>query len=168
MKNWLAVLIVLAVIVPGVCRGQTTQQTKPSVAAEQPNLDNYIQVLRSNVRAQRFEIIAQAMNFNDAESKAFWPIYRNYELAVDKLNDEKVALLKDYADNLDKMTPAKAKALTEKSFALQQQKTDLKRKFFAEFEKALPANRVAKFFQVDNRLDLLIDLQVAAQIPLID
>ena len=68
-------------------------------------------------------------------------------------------LLKDYADNLDKMTPAKAKALAEKSFALQQQKTDLKRKFFAEFEKAQPANRVAKFFQVDHRLDLLVLLR---------
>jgi hypothetical protein len=51
---------------------------------------------------------------------------------------------------------------------VEQQKTDLKRKYFKEFEKVMPANRVARFFQVDHRLDLLIDLQLAAQLPLID
>ncbi len=168
MNKCVAVLIVL-VTVAGLCAAQAASpQANPAVASQDPNLDSYIQVLRSNVRTQRVEIIAQAMQFNNTESSAFWPVYRNYELALDKLNDERIALLKQYAENLDKMTPAKAKALAEKSFALQQQKTDLKRKFFAEFEKALPANRVAKFFQVDNRLDLLIDLQVAAQVPLMD
>lgn len=167
MKKCLTVLIALLLIVSAGW-AQTAQETKSTAVVQEPNLDSYIQVLRSNIRAQRVEIIAKAMDFKDAESSAFWPIYRNYELALDKLNDQRVVLLKDYADNLDKMTPAKAKALAEKSFALQQQKTDLKRKFFAEFEKALPANRVAKFFQVDHRLDLLVDLQLAAQLPLMD
>jgi hypothetical protein len=147
---------------------EPTKDAAPAVVVQDDNLDSYIQVLRSNLRTSKVEIVAEAMQFNDAESSVFWPVYRNYEFELSKLNDQKVALLKDYAEHLDKTSPAKAKELAEKSFALEQQRTDLKRKYFREFEKVMPANRVAKFFQVDNRLDLLINLRIASMVPLID
>ncbi len=162
----LAIALALAVVMIVPCAAQNAPQ-EVTITTED-NLDSYIQVLRSNLRTQRVEIIAQAMKFTDAESSVFWPVYRKYEFDFSKLNDDKVALIKDYAEHVDSFTPAKAKELAEKSFALEQQSTDLKRKYFKELEKVMPANRVAKFFQVDHRLDLLVGLQIASQVPLID
>jgi hypothetical protein len=160
-------IVILALLSP--CWGQEPQASvNPAAAKQDVNLDSYIQVLRSNLRTEKVAIVTEAMRFSDAESAVFWPIYRTYELELSKLNDQKVALLKDYAQHLDKMPAAKAKELAEKTFALEQQRTDLKRKFFKEFEKVMPANRVAKFFQVDNRLDLLMNVQIASQVPIID
>ena len=76
MKKCLTVLIALLLIVSAGW-AQTAQETKSTAVVQEPNLDSYIQVLRSNIRAQRVEIIAKAMDFKDAESSAFWPIYRN-------------------------------------------------------------------------------------------
>ncbi len=171
MTKWAVLLMTLTVAFAGRCAGQAQTPAKdaePTVAVQDDNLDSYIQVLRSNLRASKIEIIAQAMQFKDDESSVFWPVYRNYEFELSKLNDQRVALLKDYAEHVDKTSPAKAKELAEKSFALGQQRTDLKRKYFKELEKVMPANRVAKFFQVDNRLDLLINLRIASMVPLMD
>jgi hypothetical protein len=167
MKRWAAVMIALALAGAVMCAAQNPPQ-ELTVTTTEDNLDSYIQVLRSNLRTQKVEIIAQAMQFNDAESSVFWPIYRNYEFELSKLNDQKVALIKDYAEHVDDFTPAKAKEIAEKSFALEEQNTNLKRKYFKQLEKVMPANRVAKFFQVDHRLDLLMGLQIASQVPLID
>ncbi len=171
MMKWAAVAIVLLMTVVLVPAGWTQQQAggvKPAAVQEDTNLDNYIQVLRSNLRTRKVEIVTEAMEFSDAEAKVFWPIYRNYELDLSKLNDQVIALIKDYADAGDKVAPEKAKQLAEKSFDLEQQRTDLKRKYFKELTKVMAANRVAKFFQVDRRLDLLINIQMASQIPLMD
>ncbi len=170
MCRWVAVLIalVLAGAIVRPCGAQKPPEDVKPAAIEADNLDSYIQVLRSNLRTRKVEIVAEAMQFNDAESSVFWPVYRNYEFELSKLNDQRVALLKDYAEHVDNILPAKARELADKSFTLEQQRTDLKRKYFKEFEKVMPANRVAKFFQVDNRLDLLVNLQIASQVPLID
>ncbi len=169
MKTWVAVLITLLVVLPGLGWAQAApQEPKSAVVAQDANLDGYIQALRSDLRTDKVQIVTAAMRFNEAEAAAFWPIYRNYQQEVSQINDQKVALLKDYAQHFDNMSAAKAKELADKSFALEQQKTDLKRKYFKEFEKVMPANRVARFFQVDHRIDLLVDLQIASQVPLVD
>ena len=171
MKSSLAVFMVfsLAVLLVPPCAAQKPPgNPAPAGAAQESYLDNYIQALRSDVRADRMQIVTAAMRFTEAEAAVFWPVYRNYQAEVTKISDQKIALLKDYAQNFDTMSAAKARELADRSFAVEQQKTDLKRKYFKEFEKVLPANRVARFFQVDHRLDLLIDLQIAAQVPLMD
>ncbi len=158
-------LIVVLLVLPSPAQ-KSQESAQP--AAQDNYIDSYIQALRSDVRSDRMQIVTAAMRFSEAEAAVFWPVYRNYQAEVTKLNDQKLALLKDYAQNYDTLTPAKAKELADKSFALEQQKPELKRKYFKEFEKVLPANRVARFFQVDHRLDLLVDLQVASQVPLVD
>ena len=117
------------------------------------------------MRADKVAIITQAMQFNDKDSAAFWPIYRRYESDLSKLNDDRVQIIKTYAEKFDNITDADAKDLAEKSFAFESKRTDLKKKYFKEFNKQLPATTVAKFFQLEHRLDLLIDLKLAAGLP---
>ncbi|NIO05463.1 MAG: hypothetical protein GTN74_12870 [Proteobacteria bacterium] len=129
--------------------------------------DAYIELLRSDVKTKKVAIITQAMRFTEEEASAFWPLYREYELDLTKIGDERIALIKDYAQNYQAMTDEKAKKLAEKSFKLEGKRTKLKKKYFKKFDKVLPSRTVAKFFQLENQINLLVDLQMASKLPLI-
>jgi hypothetical protein len=134
--------------------------------SNEPNLDSYIESLRADLRADKVAIITEAMQFNDQESKAFWPVYRKYEADVTKVNDQRVTLIKSYADKFTTMTDADAKAMIDQSIDFESRRIDVKKKYAKEFEKAgLPSLTVAKFLQLEHRLDLLIDLKIASDLP---
>ena len=130
------------------------------------NVDSYIESLRADLRADHVALIAAAMQFNDQESKAFWPVYRKYEADVRKLNDQRLALIKSYDDKFAAMTDTDAKAIIDQSIDLESRRLDLKKKYAKEFQKAgLSSLTVAKFLQLEHRLDLLVDLQIASELP---
>lgn len=163
MKSFFISFLLVVALLP-ICHAQQQE----AAAAPQGNyLDDYIQVLRSDVKKDRMQIVTEAMRFTEAEAAAFWPVYRNYQEEVAKLDEQKYGLLKDYARHFSDMTAVQAREMADLSFTLEQRKAELKRKYFKEFEKVMPATRVARFFQVDHRLDLLVALQVAADVPLI-
>ncbi|MHC4455286.1 MAG: hypothetical protein ACYSWS_11450 [Planctomycetota bacterium] len=130
-------------------------------------VDAYIQLLRSDARTQKATVIADAMQFTDKESSAFWPVYREYELELSKIIDDRIELIKDYAENYDKLTDEKSRELARKVFAMEKRRTKLKKKYFKKISRALSATIAAKFIQVENQINLLIDLQIASQLPLI-
>ncbi len=131
-------------------------------------VDAYIQLLRSDARTQKAVVITEAMQFTDEESTAFWPVYREYELELSKIIDDRIELIKDYVQNYDNLIDEKAKELARKVFALEKRRTKLKKKYFKKFEKALSATIAAKFMlQVEEQINLLIDLQIAEELPLI-
>jgi hypothetical protein len=75
------------------------------------NLSAYAELLRSDVRAQKVAIITEVMGFSEAEDAAFWPIYREYDLEMSRLGDERMALIADYAKQYSKLTDAMADTL---------------------------------------------------------
>jgi hypothetical protein len=83
--------------------------------SSEANLDSYIESLRADVRADKVAIITEAMQFNDQESKIFWPVYRKYEADITKVNDQRLALIKSYSDKFVSMTDADAKAMIDQS-----------------------------------------------------
>jgi hypothetical protein len=131
-----------------------------------PSVDSYIESLRADTRADKVAIITDAMQFNDQDSKIFWPVYRKYEADLMKVNDQRVTLIKSYADKFNTMTDADAKAMIEQSLDFESRRTDVKKKYAKEFQKAgLSSLTVAKFIQLERRLDLLIDIQIASELP---
>ena len=134
--------------------------------SSEPSLDSYIESLRADLRADKIDIITEAMRFNDQESKAFWPVYRRYEADVTKVNDQRLALIKAYSDKFITMTDADAKAMIGQSIDFESRRTDVKKKYAQEFQKAgLSSLAVAKFLQLEHRLDLLVDLKIASELP---
>jgi hypothetical protein len=127
----------------------------------------YIELLRSDVKTKKVAIITKVMQFTDEEANAFWPMYREYEFELAKIGDEKLELIKDYAQNYETMTDEKAEELIRGVFKLEGKRTKLKKKYFRKFDRVLPAKTVAKFFQLENQILLLIDLQIASNLPLI-
>ena len=132
-----------------------------------PVSDSDIQLLRSDVQAGKNEIITATMQFSDAESTAFWPVYRDFARDQQVIGDDRVALIKDYATNYDSMDDAKAKDMVQRMINIEDKTLNLREDYWPKFMKALGAKRAAKFYQVDNRISLLINLQLSASIPLI-
>jgi hypothetical protein len=140
--------------------------TVSAAQSNEPSLDSYIESLRADLRADKVAIITEAMRFNDQDSKAFWPVYRKYEAEVTKVNDQRVALIKSYADKVTTMTDADAKAMIEQGLDFESRRTDVKKKYAKGFQKAgLSSLTVAKFLQLEHRLDLLVDMKIASELP---
>jgi hypothetical protein len=128
-------------------------------------VDSYIESVRADLHADKVAIITKAMNFNDKDASVFWPIYKKYSYDLSKVDDQRVQLIKEYAQDFNTLTDAQAKDMADRTFKYQSARTDLKKKYFKEFSKVLPAVTVVKFYQLENRLDLLINLQLASDLP---
>ena len=132
-----------------------------------PLSDNDIKLLREDVQAVKDEVIRHTMQFTDAESAAFWPVYREYSQEQHVIAGKRFSIITEYAQNLDKMEDEKASSLTKRFFQIEDEAQALRRKYFPKFEKTLGAKRAAKFYQVDNRLTMIMNIQLASEIPLI-
>jgi hypothetical protein len=131
-------------------------------------LEKYIELLRQDLRTAKVAIITEFMPLSDAQAAEFWPIYREYELDVAKLNDEWLMLLRDYADHYPEMTDSKAKELFSKVIRNDKKRLQLKLDYYRKFDRVLPSKMVTRFFQVENQIEQLVDLQISSEVPLIE
>jgi len=132
---------------------------------QEPNIDSTIALVRANMQADRTVLITTGMNFNDKESAAFWPVYQQYEYERSKLDDGRVVVIKEYTQKYPTLTDAEAKAMAEKMLECDFRLAELKKKYYKKFNKALPALTVTKFFQLERRVDLMMDMQVESSLP---
>jgi hypothetical protein len=132
------------------------------------SLESEIELLRSDLKAGKVDIVKQAVPVEGAKADAFWPVYRKYQLDLDKIGDKRLALIKDYAAHYDSMTDAKAKQLATQALDLQSQRTNLLKTYYPQFTKVLGAIDAAKLLQVEYLIMAAIDLQLASEMPLIE
>ena len=155
------VLGMLAIL--SVASGMLAQTT----TAPQTGIDSDIALLRSDVQADKTAIITHTMQLTDAQGQAFWPLYREYANEQQTIGDQRVSLIKDYAASYDTLDDAKADELAGRMIKFDEARTKLRSEYYPKFKKAIGAKQAAKFLQVDNRLTLLIDLQIASAVPII-
>ncbi len=132
---------------------------------QEPTIDSTIAVVRANMQADRTTLITTGMNFNDKDGAAFWPVYKQYEYERSRLDDDRVAVIKEYTQKYPTLTDAEAKAMAERMLECDARLIALKKKYFTKFNKVLPALTVVKFFQLERRVDLMMDMQVEASLP---
>jgi hypothetical protein len=152
---------------------QSSQKPAPQVSSDtdQPSnsiSDEDVAMLRSDLRSQRKQITAQNMTLTADEATKFWPIFDAYRKEAIPINDKRWALIKDYATNYNSMTDAQAQDYMKRSAAVEQQLIDLRLKYVPLFEKVISPKKTALWFQVDRRIDLLINLQLSSSIPMVD
>jgi hypothetical protein len=132
----------------------------------QDDLAEWVQLLKQDLKAEKKEVITKGMQtFTDEEAKRFWPIYDAYNTELGNFVDARVALIKAYVDDYDKMTDAKATELLNRRLSIQKQRALLDEKYRKQFATALSPRRLVRFYQIEHQLDLLIELQVVSQIP---
>ena len=145
-------------------------QTAPAASSEDArelNLRAYVELLRSDVRSQAVAIMTGMMQFSEAEDTKFWPIYRQFEADLAKINDDRMALIKEYADQYDTMTDPVADRLAQGALELEARRQALKASYYARVKEALSPKTAARFLQVENQILLLLDLQIAAALPVV-
>ena len=158
-----APLTIALLAAPGI---GSAQQAVAGDDSRELNLRAYGELLRSDIRSQKVAVITEVMQFTEAEDQKFWPIYREYEAELAKLNDDRIALIKDYATNYDNLTDASADKLALGALDLESKRHALKAKYYDRFKSALQAKTAARFLQVENQILLLLDLQIAASLPI--
>jgi hypothetical protein len=162
--------LTVAVLALTVVSGLWAQEKKVEDPAESKELNNqaYVRLLRSDLKAAREQIIKETMQLNDQQAATFWPIYRDYSAEQTKLGDEKLAIVQDYAQNFLSTSNEKADQLAQRVMALDDQRLALKKKYYEIMKKSLPTVLVVRFFQVENQIQLLVDLQIASNLPIIE
>jgi hypothetical protein len=163
-----AAAIFIAVIAGGeIACGQDANPQPAVRPTSDSSTDQYIEMLRKDVRSLRKQIVAANLDLTDDEAVKFWPIYDQYTADLGKINDTKVALIKDYARNYTTMTDEQAEAYVRGRAAVDESVNRLRLKYFPVFHRVLSGKTAATFFQIEWRISLMIDLQLASQMPLI-
>jgi hypothetical protein len=113
-------------------------------------------------------VVADNMGLTESEAKAFWPIYDAYQKDLAQLNARLYQLIETYADyyNNNTLTDAKAKELTEGAMAIETAELDLKKSYLPKLYSALPAVKVARYIQIENKIRAIVKLELAAEVPL--
>ena len=132
------------------------------------DLNSYIELLKSNMKTEKKLIISEAMQFSDENSKVFWDLYREYELEMDKLADKRIEYIKEFAESYPNVSNEKADDIMGKAFNYYEDRLDLKNDFYDDVKDALGAFTAAKYIQLDQQIQLVIDIQVSAALPLLD
>jgi hypothetical protein len=128
--------------------------------------DEDITLLRQDLRAKKMQVIGQNMSFSDTEAQKFWPIYNHYVKDLQEVNNQKYALLKQYAEMWATMTDEDALIYVRHWLEVDGQAQALRLKYVPVVSQVLPGKKAATFFQLDRRLNMIIDLQLFSQIPL--
>jgi len=150
----LAILLVVCLALPLAAQ----QQEKPA-----DNMD----IVRAAIRAEKKVLIAENMQLTESEAKAFWPVYDEYETALKGIGDRSVKLIENYATIYQVMTDDGAAKLLKEFMSIQGDRLKLQESYLPKFQKVLPAVKVARFYQIENKIRAVVDYDVASEIPLI-
>jgi folylpolyglutamate synthase/dihydropteroate synthase len=172
VKKQLACAALAAVVFAsgsGLAFAQAAAAPKPQApaAASQPAVDQAIEQLRKDARADINTLITASMQFSSEDAAKFWPLYKNYEQVRKSITDERLTIIKDYAQNYAAMSDAKALELMQRAFALEEKAAAAKKGFLGELQKTFPGKFVARFYQVHTRIDILVDAMLSGEIPLV-
>jgi hypothetical protein len=141
----------------------------PAFAQESANMT--MEILKEKVKADKKLLVATNMNLTDAEAKGFWPLYEGYQKELEQINQRLGGVIRAYADahNAGKgMIPNDtAKKLLKEALATEEAEVKLRQSYAAKLEKALPATKVARYLQIENKIRAILKFELAGEIPLV-
>ncbi len=124
------------------------------------------ELVKSLLQTGKKAIIVDNMGFTEDESRAFWPVYNEFQQAKQKLNERTLKAVKDYMENYETMTNEKAEAFLREYLAIEKERTDLKSAFLPKFIKVLPAKKVARYYQLENKIETIVKYEFVKEVPL--
>ncbi len=160
-KKIAALALSLTVIVSTLAAAQQGSQV------DEEDVARILDLVRADIAQQRVDLISTGMRFEPDESAAFWPIYREFETELEAIGNERLTMIRDFAANFETMSDAKARELGEQALTLAGRRHELRRQFFARMADEISPVIATRFLQVDNQLQMILDLQLASEIPLI-
>ena len=141
------------------------QAARSVTDTQRNNVQEYSELLRIDVQAQKAEIMGAMMGLGVDQSAKFWPIYSEYDAELTKLNELRVGDIQDYARNYNQMTDAKADELAQNAFSYRRQRSEIQAKYYGRVKDSLGAIEAMRFLQIEGQLLAIIDLQIASSLP---
>lgn len=152
-KHWFGFLLIAGAL---ACSLPVAAQTQSDIAMS-----------RAELQAERQAIVTANLDLTDGEALAFWPLYRDYRVDMARVGDRLVKLITDYAAKRDTLTDAEAATMLDEMLSIQSDELSVKKKFQRVFGKVLSPKKVARFYQIENKIDALIRVQIADVVPLV-
>ena len=162
MNKLLAVVAALVFALPAFAQEATP--TAPPASTEKPA--DTMEVLRAKLKADKKLVVAEAMELTEKEATAFWPVYESYQKDLSALNDRTMKLIKDYADSYGQMTDPAAKGIVDSFLAIEKDRIQLMQTYAPKLRKVLPEVKVARYYQVENKIRAVVNYELASEIPL--
>lgn len=159
-----ALALVLAVWTLAPASEAVAQETQETQDATN---EQFIELLRQDIQADKIALMTAALQLTNEQGEKFWPVYRDYQVELSAIGDSRIKLIKDYAANYETMTEDKAAELSKTSFGLQEKRVSLLKKTHKKVSKEIGPILATRFAQVENQLLMLIDMQIASEMPLI-
>lgn len=154
-----------------VTTGSTQTATAPATGAadkEQHRIsDQDLTLMRQDIRSKKKQLIAQNLKLTDTEATKFWPIYDQYTAELVKINNKKYATIQEYADKFGTLTDEQATTLMRQWMEVDVSAAQLRAKYLPIVSQAIGGKKGATFAQLDRRVSLMIELQLASQVPLV-
>lgn len=144
--------------------GSVLAQPSANDAATEATMDVLVGAVRSNRKA----LVAVNLQLTDDEAVKFWPVYDRYQQEVDAVGDRLLAVIKDYTANFRDLSDDKAMKLVEDYLAVEADRVAVRRAFVTEFAGALPGRKVARLYQIENKMDAVLRYDIAATIPVVE
>ena len=158
MRSRARCVLVVAATLLALVSGVVPAQEKP---------DTTMEVLREKVRADKKLVVALALDLSESEATGFWPVYGAYQSDMVAHYDRVAKLISDYATAYQKMTDETATQLLGELLALQSDHAALLQRYVPRFQRVLPPRKVARFYQVENKIRAMVDYELARDIPLL-
>jgi len=157
-----------AVLAAAVALALPAAAQQPKQAAPAPT-QSEVEIFRQKVAADKKLVVSDNLRLTDAEAKAFWPVYNEYQKELQGINDRLLKTIKAYADAYNKgpVPDATAKSLLTDTIAVEEAEVQMKKSFVPKLEKVLPEAKVARYIQIENKIRALVKLDLAANIPLV-
>jgi hypothetical protein len=161
MKKTVEITIIAAVMaaVLALIVGQAVSQDEGA---------DTMQILLEKIRADKKLLVSVNMNLTDAEAKAFWPVYDKYQEALGKLVDRSIKLIDEYHTHYQDMSEKSAKKLIDDHLAIEADRQNLRQAYLPMFSKALPYKKVARYYQIENKIQAVVNYELARGIPLVE
>jgi hypothetical protein len=138
----------------------------PAVAVEADEAN--LEILAATIQANKKALVAVNLELDDAEAKAFWPVYDRYEGEFSSVRDRFVKLIADYTASFQTMSDEKAAQLVTDFLAIERERAEVREKYLAPISEALPGRKVARFYQIENKIQAIVRYQLARDIPVIE
>ena len=127
-----------------------------------------LEAARTQIQADRKAIVARLMNMTEQESAAFWPVYNQYREDIRKVDDKLVSVAESYFSQADSLTDKQAQGMLSDWMKLRADKLAVRKSYVKKFSKAIPTVKLVRFYQIENKMDAVIEYEMAASIPLVE
>ncbi len=144
-------------------------QAKPTPQqAQEANLKAYVDLLRQDVKKEKVNILTDLMDLTPEEAARFWPVYNEYDVALTKLSDERLAFIRMYADTYASLTDEAAAKIATGLMDVEGRRLELRKEYFGRFTQALTAKDATRWLQIEAQIERVIDLQILSSLPIVE